>query len=47
MNYLASLSNKERFKNRYRINQAVKRINVELEEAEKEFDKLFQIEMIL
>ena len=42
MNYLSSLSNHERFKNRYRINQAVKNINDELEDAEKEFDKLFK-----
>ena len=28
--------------NRYKINQAVLRINRELEEAEKEFSKLFE-----
>lgn len=42
MNYLSSLSNHERFKNRHRINQAVKNINDELEDAEKKFDKLFK-----
>ena len=42
MNCLSSLSNKNRFKNHYRINQAVKNINDELEDAEKEFDKLFK-----
>lgn len=44
MNCLSSLSNKNRFKNHYRINQAVKNINDELEDAEKEFDKLFKID---
>ena len=41
-NYLSSLSGGIRFKNKYQINQAVKNINDELEEAEKEFDKLFK-----
>ena len=42
MNCLSSLSNKNRFKNHYRINQAVKNINDELEDAQKEFDELFK-----
>ena len=33
-----------KYKNRYRINQAVKNINDELEDAEKEFDELFKID---
>ena len=41
-NYLSSLSGGIRFKNKHQINQAVKNINDELEEAEKEFDKLFK-----
>ena len=44
MNCLSSLSNKNKFKNHYRIKQAVKNINDELEDAEKEFDKLFKID---
>lgn len=42
MNCLSSLSNKNKFKNHYRINQAVKNINDELEDAQKEFDELFK-----
>ena len=44
MNCLSSLSNREKYKNRYRINQTVKNINDELEDAEKEFDELFKID---
>ena len=44
MNCLSYLSNREKYKNRYRINQAVKNINDELEDAEKEFDELFKID---
>ena len=40
-NYL-SLNTSMKYINRYKINQAVLRINRELEEAEKEFSKLFE-----
>ena len=40
-NYL-SLNTSMKYINRYRINQAVLRINRELEEAEREFSKLFE-----
>ena len=41
LSFLSNKSNKTRFKNSYKIRQAVKNINDELEEAQKEFDKLF------
>lgn len=41
-NYLSSLSNKQKFKNKYQIKQAIKNINNELIDAEKEFSKLFE-----
>ena len=41
LNYLSSNNRKKQFVNQYKIKQAVKNINDELEEAEKEFDKLF------
>ena len=41
-NYLISGSNRMQFRNKYKINQAVKHINDELEDAEKEFEKLFK-----
>ncbi len=44
LNYLTKSNNTLRFKNQYQIRQAVRNINEELEEAEKEFDKLFQVE---
>ena len=43
-NYLSNLSDSLRFKNKYQIRQSVKNINDELEEAEKEFEKLFKVE---
>lgn len=43
-NYLSNLSDNLRFKNKYQIRQSVKNINDELEEAEKEFEKLFKVE---
>ena len=43
-NYLSSSTRTNKFKNQYKIKQAVKNINDELEEAEKEFEKLFQPE---
>lgn len=44
-NYLSSLSGGIRFKNQYRIKQAVKNINDEMDEASKEFDKLFKVDI--
>lgn len=43
-NYLSNLSDSLRFKNKYQIRQSVKNINDELEEAEKEFEKLFKVD---
>lgn len=43
-NYLSSSVRTNQFKNKYKIRQAVKNINQELEDAEKEFDKLFQVD---
>ena len=43
-NYLSNLSDNLRFKNKYQIRQSVKNINDELEEAEKEFEKLFKVD---
>lgn len=40
--YLSNLSNSSKFVNKYKIKQAVKNINDELEDAEKEFSKLFK-----
>ena len=41
-NYLSSLSKSSKFVNKYRIKEAVKNINDELEDAQREFDKLFK-----
>ena len=41
-NFLSNINKTLRFSNQYQIKQAVRNINDELEEAEKEFDKLFQ-----
>ena len=41
-NVLSNVSRNLKFKNKYQIRQAVRNINDELEEAEKEFEKLFQ-----
>ena len=41
-NYLSPRTSGIRFRNKYQIMQAVKNINDELEEAEKEFEKLFK-----
>lgn len=43
-NYLSNLSDSLRFKNKYQIRESVKNINDELEEAEKEFEKLFKVD---
>jgi hypothetical protein len=43
-NILSNTSNGLKFKNKYQIRQAVKNINDELEEAQKDFDKLFQVD---
>ena len=43
-NFLSNTNKSLRFSNQYQIKQAVRNINDELEEAEKEFDKLFQEE---
>jgi hypothetical protein len=41
-NYLSSPSNDRSFKNKHKIEQAIKNINSEMEDAQKEFSKLFQ-----
>ncbi|MBO4246093.1 MAG: hypothetical protein J5892_05115 [Bacilli bacterium] len=41
-NYLSNASRNLQFKNRYQIRQAVKNINDELEDAQRDFEKLFQ-----
>lgn len=41
-NYLSNSSVKKKFKNKTEIEQAIKNINDEMEEAQKEFSKLFQ-----
>lgn len=43
-NILSNTSSGLKFKNKYQIRQAVKNINDELEEAQKDFDKLFQVD---
>ncbi len=43
-NLLSNTSNSLKFKNKYQIRQAVRNINDELEEAQKDFDKLFQVD---
>lgn len=43
-NYLSSSTKTNKFNNQYKIKQAVKNINDELEEAEKEFEKLFKVD---
>ncbi len=40
--FLSSKNKSNQFKNKYQVRQAVKNINYELEEAEKEFEKLFK-----
>ena len=42
--FLSNTNNSLKFRNQYQIKQAVRNINDELEEAEKEFDKLFKVE---
>ena len=44
-NFLSNTSNNLKYKNRYQIRQAVKNINDELEEAQREFEKLFKTEI--
>lgn len=41
-NVLSSTTKSLQYKNKYQVNQAVKNINDELEEAQQEFDKLFK-----
>ena len=43
-NYLSNLSRSSKFSNKYKIKEAVKNINDELEDAQKEFDKLFKVD---
>lgn len=43
-NVLSNATNNLKFKNKYQIRQAVRNINDELEEAQKDFDKLFQVD---
>lgn len=42
MNYLSNNNSKYRFRNKYEIESAIKNINNEMEEAQKEFSKLFE-----
>lgn len=44
LNYLANNSNKLKFPSKYKIEQSIKNINIEMEEAINEFSKLFQSE---
>ena len=44
VNALSSNNRNMQFKNKYQIRQAVRNINDELEEAQRDFDKLFQLE---
>lgn len=46
INYLKSNNDKIKFKNKYKIEESIKNINYEMEEAQKEFSKLFQNENI-
>lgn len=41
-NYLSNTSKTNKFKNRYQVIKAIKHINEEMEEAKKEFSKLFE-----
>lgn len=41
-NYLSLNDKKKKFRNKYNIEQAIKNINYEMEEAQREFSKLFQ-----
>lgn len=41
-NYLSNSNSKQKFKNKQNIEQAIRNINDEMEEAQKEFSKLFQ-----
>ena len=42
--FLSNTNNSLKFRNQYQIKQAIRNINDELEEAEKEFDKLFKVD---
>lgn len=44
INYLKNNNDKLKFKNKYKIEVSIKNINYEMEEAQKEFSKLFQNE---
>ncbi len=41
-NYLSGNNPKQRFRNRIKLEQSIKNINAEMEEAQKEFSKLFE-----
>ena len=43
-NYLSNTVPKMKYQNKYKIINAVKSINAEMEEAQKEFSKLFQVD---
>lgn len=43
-NYLSTSLKSSQFKNKYKIKQAVKNINDELEDAQREFEKLFKVD---
>lgn len=44
VNYLSNTTKESRFKNKYKIEQSIKKINEEMEEAQTEFSKLFKVE---
>ena len=43
LNYLKNTNQKLKFKNKYKIEESIKNINLEMDEAKAEFSKLFQI----
>ena len=42
INYLKNNNDKLKYKNKYKIEESIKNINLEMEEAITEFSKLFQ-----
>ena len=44
LNYLKNTNHKLKFKSKYKIEESIKNINLEMEEAKVEFSKLFQFE---
>lgn len=41
LNYISNTSNENKYKNKYKVEQSIKKINDEMEEAVSEFSKLF------